>query len=71
MKQTVSTFLFLLLFALVLTAIFMSARTTFQFASQLNRPSAETSQRAQPTPVAKPAPVATGALTKRSGKLPS
>ena len=67
MKQTASALVFLFLFALVVVAIFMSARTTVQFASQLDRPSATP----RPTPIAKPTPVTTGALGQRSSRLPS
>ena len=71
MKQTFSTLLFLLLFALAAAAIFMSLRTTFQFAGQLNRPTPAPTLRGQPTPIAKPTPMATGALGKRSVGQPS
>ena len=67
MKQTANAFFLLLLFTLAATAIFLSARTTIQFPSQLDRPSATP----KPTPIAKPTPVATGALRQRSGRLPS
>jgi len=75
MNRPLSPLLFALLFALTLAALYLSARTTLEFAASIDRPQVPAFQNPPATPAARltpsPTPRATGALSRSVGKRSS
>jgi len=75
MNRPLSPLLFALLFALTAVALYLSARTTLEFAAAIEKPEVQSLRQPSATPAARvipsPTPPATGAVLRSSGRRSS